>query len=269
MADQFEQSLREVLSQRAGQFDHDSIARLQAIDYHPRRRRVPKWPTVGVVGVGGTAAVAAAVALVSGAAPAFAGWKAAPTPPKPGQLAQADQACGAGLGTPVLTDTRGPYTAAIYATSTTGDLCLSGNGVSLSSSSSSAAPVSVDPGQIQPGGGGMRDSAGNALTMVDGRTGAGVTAVTIDLSDGTSVQATVAGGWYLAWWPGSVTATNAQVTSSSGTSTVAFPSTPTLEAPACPSGAQCRSGYSFGSGNGQASSAGGGSMTQSGSTSSR
>jgi hypothetical protein len=114
----------------------------------------------------------------------------------------------------------------------------------------------------------MRDSAGNALTVVDGRTGAGVTAVTIELSDGSSVEATVAGGWYLAWWPGSVAATNAEVTSSSGTSTVAFPSTPALQAPDCPTGAHCRAGYSFGSGDGQAS--GGGQMTtRFGSTSSR
>jgi hypothetical protein len=256
MADQFEQNLREVLSHRAGRFDHDSIARLRAIDYRPPRRPMRSWPTVGVVGVGGTAAVAAAIALVSGATSAFAGWRAAPTPPRPGQLAQADQACGADLGTPVLTDTRGPYTAAIYASSTTSDLCLSGNGVSMSSSFTSAAPVNVAAGQIHPGGGGMRDSAGNALTLVDGRTGAGVTAVTIELRDGSSVQATVAGGWYLAWWPGSVAATNAQVTSSSGTSTVAFPSTPALQAPDCPVDAHCRSGYSFDSANGEASGAG-------------
>jgi hypothetical protein len=85
------------------------------------------------------------------------------------------------------------------------------------------------------------------LTLVDGPTGAGVTAVTIERSDGSSVQATVANGWYLAWWPGTVTATNAEVTTASGTSTVAFPSTPSLPAPDCPSGAHCASGYSFGS----------------------
>ena len=60
----------------------------------------------------------------------------------------------------------------------------------------------VAAGQIQLDGGGTRDSAGDALTLVDGRTGAGVTAVTIERSDGSSVQATVTNGWYLAWWPG-------------------------------------------------------------------
>lgn len=251
MPDQLEQSLREALLHRAAQLDPDSIARLRAIDYHPRRRRIRKLPAFGALGATGlAAAVAAIVALGSSAAPAFAGWRSTPTTPAPGQLAQAAQACGQNLGNPVLTDSRGPYTASIYADSTTSALCLSGNGVSMSSNSTSTAPVSVATGQIQSGGSGMRDSAGNALTVVDGRTGAGVTAVTIKRGDGSSVQATVSNGWYLAWWPGTVTATNAEVTTASGTSTVAFPSTPALAAPACPSGAHCAAGYSYGSGGG-------------------
>ncbi len=254
MPDQLEQSLREALSERAAQLDPNSITRLGAIDYHPRRRRIRKLPAISALGATGiAAAVAAVVTLGSSAAPAFAGWQATPTSPAPGQLAQAAQACGQALGSPVLTDSRGPYTASIYADSTTSDLCLSGNGVSMSSRSTSAAPVSVAAGQIDLDGGGTRDSAGNALTLVDGRTGAGVTAVTIKRSDGSSVQATVADGWYLAWWPGTVTATNAEVTTASGTSTVAFPSTPALSAPDCPAGAHCAAGYSFGSGGGNRS----------------
>jgi DNA-directed RNA polymerase specialized sigma24 family protein len=51
------------------------------------------------------------------------------------------------------------------------------------------------------------------VNAVDGRTGAGVTAATIERSDGSSVEATVANGWYLAWWPGTVAATKAEVAS--------------------------------------------------------
>jgi hypothetical protein len=264
MPDQLEQSLREALSHRAAQLDPDSIARLRAIDYHPRRRRIRKLPAIGALGATGLAAVAAIVTLGSSAAPAFAGWQSTPTTPAPGQLAQAAQACGQDLGNPVLTDSRGPYTASIYADSTTSDLCLSGNGVSMSSSSTTAAPTSVAAGQIQPGGSGTRDSAGNSLTLVDGRTGAGVTAVTIERSDGSSVHATVANGWYLAWWPGTITATNAEITTASGTSTVAFPSTPALPAPGCPSGAHCAGGYSFGSGSHGGSVSGSSSVSGSG-----
>jgi len=259
MPDQLEQRLREALSQRAAQLDPDSIARLRAIDYHPRRRQIRKLPAIGALGVTAIAAVVAVVVTFgSSAAPAFAGWQPTPTTPPPGQLPQGAQPCGPDLGSPVLTDSRGPYTASIYADSSTSDVCLSGNGVSMSSSSTSVVPTSVAAGQIQIGGTGTRDSAGNALTLVDGRTGAGVTAVTIKRSDGNSVHATVANGWYLAWWPGTVTATNAQVTTASGTSTVAFPSTPALPAPRCPSGARCAAGYSFGSGSHSVSGSGSG-----------
>jgi len=262
MTDQLEQSLRAVLSEHAAQLDPDSIARLCAIDYHPRRRRITKAPAIGAAGAGGIAvAVAAILTLGSGTAPAFAGWKPVPTAPTRGQLAQAAQACGEDLGSPVLSDSRGPYTASIYANTTTTEVCLSGNGASMSSTSTSGSPASVAAGQIELDGTGTRDAAGNALTLVDGRTGAGVTGVTIERSDGTSVQATVSNGWYLAWWPGSVSATSAQITTSSGTSTEPFPSTPALSAPGCPAGVSCASGYSFGSGTGT----GTGSVTGSGS----
>jgi len=265
MPDQLEQSLREALSQRAAQLDPDSIARLRAIDYQPRRRRIRTLPAIGALGATGVAAaVAAIVTIGSSAAPAFAGWQATPSTPAPGQLAQAVQACGQNLGSPVLTDSRGPYTASIYADSATSAVCLSGNGVSMSSSSTTVA-TDVAAGQIQRNGGGTRDAAGNALTVVDGRTGAGVTAVTIQRSDGSSVQATVANGWYLAWWPGTVSATNAEISTASGTSTVPYPSAPALPAPNCPLGAHCAAGYSFGSGSGSGSSSGSVSGSSSGS----
>ena len=271
MPDQLEQSLREALSHRAAQLDPDSIARLQAIDYHPRQRRNRGLPAIGAIGAAGIAtAVAAIVALGSSAAPAFAGWQPTPSSPRPGQLAQAAQTCGQDLGSPVLTDSRGPYTAAIYANSTTSAVCLSGNGVSMSNTSNSTAPATVAPGQIQLGGGGERDSAGNALTLLDGRAGAGVTAVTAELSDGSSVQATVTGGWYMAWWPGTVTATSVSVTTASGTSTVTLPPAPAPPALNCPSkGSRCGSSYSFSSsGSGSRPAAAGQSSVRGGSTSS-
>jgi hypothetical protein len=259
MPDQLEQSLREALSYRAGQLDPASIARVRAIDYRLHRHPVRKLPAIGALGaVSIAAAVGAVVTLGSSAAPAFAGWQRTPSAPAAGQLAQAAQACGQDLGSPVLTDSRGPYTAAIYANSSTSATCLSGNGVSMSSGSNWATPTpaTIAAGQIQPGGGGTRDSAGNALTLVDGRTGAGVTAVTIERSDGSSVQATVSNGWYLAWWPGIVTATRALVTTASGTNTVAFPPAPTLPTPSCPSGSHCSAGYGFSNAGGAPSASG-------------
>lgn len=245
MTDQLEHRLREALSQRAAERDPDSIARLRAVDYHPRRSRLRRLPALGALSLGGAAAAIGGFTVFgSSAAPAFAGWRAAPTTPAPGQLAQAASACGQGLGNPVITDSRGPYTASIYANSTTTDVCLTGNGVSLSARSRSAAPSSVAAGQIQPGGLGTRDTADDSLTLVDGRIGSGVTGVTVERTDGSSVQATVENGWYLAWWPGTVGPTKAEVTTASGTNTVAFPVAPT-SVPPCPAGARCAAGYSY------------------------
>lgn len=250
MSDQLERSVREALSYRDAQLDQDAIDRLRAVDYKPRQRRIRRLPAVGALGtVGGAGIVAAVVSLSAGAAPAFAGWQATPTTPSSGQLAQAAQACGQGLGTPVLTDSRGPYTASIYSESNTTDVCLSGNDVTMSSSFTSAqAAPTLSPGSITLNGGATRDAAGNALTLADGRAASDVTAVTIELSDGSTVQATVSGGWYMAWWPGDTTAKDAVITSSSGTSTVPFPAAPS--GPSCPTGAICSNGFGSGSGAG-------------------
>jgi hypothetical protein len=246
MTDQFEQNLREAFSYRDAQLDTNAIARLRAHDYRSRQHRVRRLPAFGALGATGLAAAAGViVALGSSAAPAFAGWHAKPTTPAAGQLNQAAQTCGQGLGSPALTDSRGPYTASIYAQSDMSDLCLTGNGISMDSSWTSRQPPSLAPDGVQYGGGGMRDSAGNALTVSYGRTGDAVTGVTIELSDGSSVQATVSNGWFLAWWPGSVSAKQAEITTATGTNTVTYPATPTLT---CPTQAPCSVGYGYGGG---------------------
>jgi hypothetical protein len=243
MTDALEHDLREALADRAAFIPPEASARLRATDYRPRLRALPPRPLLGALGLSGAAAAAgAAILLGSSAAPAFAGWTARPTEPRPGQLAVAAQRCGTGAGTPVLTDSRGPYTASIYAN---GSTCVAGNGITINSDSGGAGNPGIAPGKIELNGAGQSDSDGHALTMVDGPIGAGVTGVTITRSDGTAVRATVKNGWYMAWWPGSVHAVSAQVTSTSGTSTRAFPTAPAHRSPACPAGAQCSSGYGF------------------------
>ncbi len=246
MSDLLEHDLRDALADRAARVPRDASARLQAVDYHPRSRRLPSRPALGALGLSGVAAaVGAAILLGSGAAPAFAGWTASPTAPLPGQLAGAEQRCATGAGTPVLTDTRGPYTASIYAD---GSTCIEGNGITISSSSGGGGKSGVAAGAIELNGAGQSDSDGHALTMVDGPIGAGVTGVSITRSDGSSIQATVKNGWYLAWWPGTQRAVTAQVASASGTSAQSFPTGPDRPSPACPAGARCASGYGFASG---------------------
>jgi hypothetical protein len=125
---------------------------------------------------------------------------------------------------------------------------VEGNGIEISADGGGGATSTIPAGTVQLNGEGQSDSDGHALTMVDGPIGAGVTGVTIARSDGSSVQATVKNGWYLAWWPGTERAVTAQVKSASGTSTQAFPAGPRRPAPACPAGDHCASGYGFASG---------------------
>jgi hypothetical protein len=248
MSDQLEDDLREALADRAARITPEARARLRAIDYHPRSRSLASrraLGALGAVGLSGAAAAAGAVILLgSSAAPAFAGWTPSPTAPLPGQLAAAQQHCSRGSGTPVLTDTRGPYTASIYAD---GSTCLHGNGI-VSAGGGGNATSSIPAGTVELNGAGESDSDGHALTMVDGPIGAGVTGVAITRSDGSSVQATVKNGWYLAWWPGTERAVTAQVASASGTRTQTFPAGPERPTPACPAGAHCASGYGFATG---------------------
>ena len=243
--DPLEDDLREALAHRAARITPEASARLRAIDYRPRPRWRPSRRALGPLGVSGAAAAAgAAILLGSSAAPAFAGWTARPTTPGPGQLAAAQQHCGTGAPGPILTDTRGPYTASIYAN---GSTCVEGNAIEISASGAGGDTSSVPAGTVELGGAGESDSDGHALTMVDGRVGAGVTGVTITRSNGSSVQATVHNGWYLAWWPGSERAVTAQVATGSRTTTQSFPAAPEGPSLACPPGAHCASGYGFGS----------------------
>ena len=64
MTDQIERSVREALSYQDAQLDPDSIDRLRAVDYRPRRR-IRRLPTIGLLGTTGTAAVIALVVSLS------------------------------------------------------------------------------------------------------------------------------------------------------------------------------------------------------------
>jgi DNA-directed RNA polymerase specialized sigma24 family protein len=52
--------------------------------------------------------------------------------------------------------------------------------------------------------GGTRVDPGGAIGSTSGQVGPDVARVAVTLDDGTWVQASVGGGWYLAWWPGKV-----------------------------------------------------------------
>ena len=245
-----EAELREVLASRAADVPADAVERLIQADYRPRIRRVTPRAAIGalsgasVVGTGVVAAV-----LLTGATPAYAGWTAAPAHSGTRPPAAADSSCEARLATLptaprgswtlVVTDVRGPYTLAVYENAGIDGTCLTGPSVtavsvygagggsqSVSSSGSNRRGVGVSSSDGFVGDGGIErvsqdhlSSAAGPYTVIEGSVASDVSAVSLELSDGTDVRATVGGGWFLAWWPSSVAATAAQVTTPSGVTT--------------------------------------------------
>ena len=65
----------------------------------------------------------------------------------------------------------------------------------------------------------LDSSSDGPYTLAEGQIQPDVTGVTLVRSDGTDVQATTGGGWFVAWWPGSQDVPSAEVTTPSGTTT--------------------------------------------------
>jgi hypothetical protein len=151
---------------------------------------------------------------------------------------------------PVLTDTRGPFIAMILQSAGATASCLTGPSFtttlatstqgggsqhSLSVGAASAGPPSIsvtglgspNPGPISQA---TQEQAtvngGQPYTFLQGQVKPGVSAVTLVLSDHSRVQATVADGSLLAWWPGDASPTSAEATTGSGIATQQLTFTP-------------------------------------------
>ncbi|HJS97296.1 MAG TPA: hypothetical protein VJ741_23705, partial [Solirubrobacteraceae bacterium] len=171
--------------------------------------------------------LAVIISLGAGASNAFAGWSPKPTKAVPGQLAAASAACqrsqSSVAGDPLaIADTRGPFTFAVYANSESTISCIQGPSFVLLSQSKTSSPVNVPADRVLISS--LRRSArgGHAFGFTYGRTGTSVSAVTLVLDDGTKVQATVANGWFVAWWPSGAQLKAAELTTPSGVSTQTF-----------------------------------------------
>ena len=268
MTEQLESELRTALREHAAQVPAASIDRLRHVDYRPRTRRVrPSLAIGGLASVAGVAGAAAVViSLTAGASSAFAGWTATPTAPLPGQLAAAQASCEASqspiAGLPLtLTDTRGPFTFSVYANSNSSATCFKGPGFMSTSANVASAALNVPAGQVLLSSSHRTDRGGHAFSLADGRTGPGVSGVTLSLDDGTNVRATVGGGWFVAWWPSGHEIKSAELTTPTGTVTQTFNLSPEI-----PCGTRrCASGMSesgsVGGGSVSGSSVAGGSVT--------
>ena len=192
------------------------------------------------------------------------------------QLSGADPGpAGASLGSGawqnVLTDVRGPFTVALFQNDGAYAACFTSpsfteiNQVSVGSGSGAAAGSMSVHGQAGSGPGPtsgfsstlvggtssgdlqhvmqthLSNSGDGPYTLVEGRTASGVTGVTLVRDDGQDVVATVDDGWLVAWWPGSATATSAQVSTESGTTSEALVSSARTPLPPPPSPGSCTS----------------------------
>ena len=198
-----------------------------------RRRRPVKW--VVLAGATGVAATVSTLVLVGGSPQsAFAGWSASPTAPASGQLTSADTDCQASLTqlppsiskgadaaslVPELSDVRGPYTLTVLGDGSQSEvLCISAQGnTSVRWIALSGVPVGPGAIVVDRISFGARD--GDPYTLVVGRTGKGVTGVTLSLGNGTDVTATSGNGVFVAWWPGSQSVTSAAVATATGVTT--------------------------------------------------
>ena len=216
----------------------------------PVSRRLAVRGAAALASVGAATAAALVAFGGTGAANAFAGWSATPTTPASGETAAALAQCTSRLasrgqsGIPaaswqaVVTDTRGPFTAMILDSDSVTATCLSGPSFTTTQASNAQgggmvlSPGSTPPavsmqGLGTPGSGPishatesqLTPNGGQPCTFLQGQVAADVTGVTLVLSDGSNVQATVADGSLVAWWPGTATATSAQLASASGTTT--------------------------------------------------
>lgn len=175
-----------------------------------RSRATRVWATG--IAVVAAAALALLVLGTSGGGPtranAFTGWSASPTAPADGQLAEAEAACEqrnhelASLE-PQVSDIRGPDSLLVYATATTTTTCVTGD-VQLGTValSEEKTAVAVAAGAVAPVSIGLEFAAdGQAFREMTGEVGADVTGLAVVLESGSSVEASVRGGWFAAWWP--------------------------------------------------------------------
>jgi hypothetical protein len=244
-------------------------ALLEAID--DQHHRAAKWVLLS----GGSLAAASVSAVLmvggSGQAPVhlaakshdvFLRWSASPTTPAIGQLTAADTSCGSSLQlppisestigvslVPELSDVRGPFTVIVFGNGTQNEaLCMSTSDASSSVQWIDVSATSPSPSAI------VVDKVSNAAldgqpyTLVVGRTGTGVTGVTLSLANGDNVTTTSGNGLFVAWWPGNQSITSASVATASGASTqtsnLAGPVNSLSTKPAPPPGAHVSTGSS-------------------------
>jgi hypothetical protein len=257
MDTQVEHALRLALAAGAAELSPDASSHLLTADYRPRSTlQRPALAAGGAAVVAGVVVAASLSGLGTDTPRAFAGWSATPTASSGDRARRAREACvphlptsagiehaqetAAGRHIPwpipdipagswhtVLIDSRGPYTMILFvaAHGAAEMSCFSGRQpmrASLGGSFGTHTPPPVPAGHVSNVSSGSRttppDEGSQHFSELVGRTGPGVTGVTLRLRDGKRVTASVAHGWFLAWWPGTHGGTATEVTTATGTS---------------------------------------------------
>lgn len=249
--DTFEDRLLDALLDRFDNLSYQPAATVAPA--RSRRSGVPRYaaPLAGLA-IGATAATLALVETGGPAAAkhvgtaqkvppaassyALAAWTARPTAADPSQISTAEAHClpstgptgaapsdkagpalAGGPWSPVIVDTRGDLTLAVYSDGTSSLACLTSptfvwlNPVGAIGGS----PVTDNTAILDEVT--TRGSAGDLYTIVVGRTGSAVTGVGLRRTDGPEVTATVRDDRFVAWWPEGEGVTALSVTTASGT----------------------------------------------------
>ncbi len=171
---------------------------------------------------------------------ALAAWTARPTSANPAQISAAESHCSPSVGqvgaaqpaagdkqgptlaggpwSPVIIDTRGDLTLALYSGDGTATMaCLASPSIVWLNpiDTSGERPVTDNTASLDEVT--VRGVASDLYTIAVGRTGAAVTGVGLQRVDGSEVTATVSNGRFIAWWPESEGVKALSVTTNNGT----------------------------------------------------
>lgn len=156
----------------------------------------------------------------------MAGWQAAPTRSDAALAAAATGACSssdqAGAAMPIVVqDQRGTAATILFAGGGQLSICVvtrDGTGTVVAAASGetrlepTAKTVTIDSGLSAP-----KTANFPGLTVIAGRVGHGAASVVITRSDGADISATVASGYFVAWWPSTDKASTVAAKDATGT----------------------------------------------------
>lgn len=190
----------------------DETEHVEPVRPYRRRRRL-----LAALGLAGAAGVSVP-GLMLGVGNAYGSWTPTPAPLTDGAAVAAANTCRDALGAPdlgervALAERRGGWTYIILTGPTTEAFCLmsderTGEGATaapedlFASYGAPIAPPQVDPHRIDETSSVQGNTDEGWFVGVEGFVGDEVTGVTVHISSGPDLEASIAGNRFAAWWP--------------------------------------------------------------------